>query len=215
MKIVKHTRKRRGKVILPVSYPEQKYSIVYADPPWFYSARPNGKGKAFGAGAQGHYPVMRIEDICSLPVADITDRNCMLFPWCTFPHLEHGLQVITSWGFKYTTQAFTWIKTYKKCGKPCFGVGYYTKSNAEVCLLATKGKPIKVSDSVSSVIISPREQHSKKPDEARDRIVQFCGDIRRIELFARESVEGWDCWGNEVESNVELIAPAARKGVAA
>jgi len=215
MSIERQAGKRSGKAVLPLTCPDQKYSIIYADPPWFYNSRPYGKGKAFGAGAQGHYPVMRTDDICALPVADIADDNCMLFLWTTFPQLENGLRVITSWGFTYKTLGFSWIKTNKKNGKPCFGVGFYTKSNAEVCLLATKGRPIKESNSVSSVIISQREQHSKKPDEARERIVQLCGDIPRIELFARQKVEGWDCWGNEVDSDIELVAPDVRKGVAA
>ena len=90
---------------------------------------------------------------------------------------------------------FTDEQGYEKNGKPFFGIGHYTKSNAEVCLLAIRGRPKVVSNYVSSVIISPREEHSKKPDEARDRIVQLCGDLPRIELFARQRVSGWDCWG--------------------
>ena len=97
-----------------------------------------------------------------------------------------------------------WIKTNKNNGKPFFGIGYYTKSNCEVCLIAVKGKPIKVSNSVSSVIISPRQEHSKKPDQIRDKIVELCGDVPRIELFARKKAEGWDVWGNEVESDINL-----------
>ncbi len=215
MNVVKKHRKCSGNEVLSLTNPDQKYSIIYADPPWFYNPRPHGKDKKFGAGARGHYPVMRTDDICALPVAEIADDNCMLFLWTTFPHLENGLRVITSWGFTYKTLGFSWVKTNKRNRQPCFGVGYYTKSNAEVCLLATKGKPIKVSNYLSSVIISPREQHSKKPDEARERIVQLCGDIPRIELFARQKVEGWDCWGNEVESSIDLCAPDMETGVAA
>jgi site-specific DNA-methyltransferase (adenine-specific) len=102
-----------------------------------------------------------------------------------------------AWGFTYCTFAFTWIKTNKD-GSPFFGVGYYTKSNPEICLLGRKGKPIKVSDSVSSVIISPKLGHSQKPPEARSRIEQLCGDVPRIELFAREKVAGWEPWGNQI-----------------
>lgn len=87
-----------------------------------------------------------------------------------------------------------------------FGVGYYTKSNAEICLLATRGKPHKLvkDNSISQVIMTPKTKHSRKPIECRERILQMLGDLPRIELFARQKVEGWDCWGNEVESDIKL-----------
>lgn len=140
---------------------------------------------------------MNFSDIESLPIQSITDENCMLFLWVTFPLLKEGLDLIKTWGFKYKTLGFSWIKTNKKSGTPFFGMGYYTRSNCEICLIGVKGKPIKISNTVSSVVISPREHHSKKPDCVRDRIVQLCGDIPRIELFARQSADGWDCWGLE------------------
>lgn len=141
---------------------------------------------------------MDILDIKELPIKKITENNCMLFLWVTFPNLQEGLDTIKAWGFTYKTLGFSWIKTNRKNGKPFFGIGYYTKSNCEVCLIGVKGKPIKQSNSVSSVIISPREEHSKKPAEARNKIVDLCGDVSRIELFARQIVDGWDCWGKEV-----------------
>jgi site-specific DNA-methyltransferase (adenine-specific) len=128
----------------------------------------------------------------------------MLFMWATFPQLQEALDVMKAWGFKYKTLGFSWIKTNRKNGKPFFGIGYYTKSNCEVCLIGVKGKPIKKSNSVSSVIISPIEGHSKKPDIVRQKIVEMCGDIPRLELFARQKSEGWDVWGNEVESDVKI-----------
>jgi site-specific DNA-methyltransferase (adenine-specific) len=112
--------------------------------------------------------------------------------------LDKQIRLFEDWGFRYRTVGFTWIKTNKNNGKIFFGVGYYTKSNAEVCLLGMKGQLKVVSDSVSSVIISPKERHSKKPDEVRDRIVQLFGDLPRIELFARQKTDGWDVFGNEV-----------------
>ena len=176
---------------------DKKYNIIYADPPWKYNDRCNTHTR-FGGGAMKHYNVMKIDSIKKIPVNKITADNCMLFLWVTFPYLQEGLDLMKTWGFKYKTLGFSWIKTNKSNGKPFFGIGYYTKSNCEVCLIGVKGKPIKQSNSVSSVIISPREEHSKKPDEVRDKIVELCGDIPRIELFARQSVDGWDCWGNEV-----------------
>ena len=147
---------------------------------------------------------MSLDQIKALPVPAITDSNAMLFMWATFPNLREALEVIDAWGFKYKTLGFSWIKTNRKNGKPFFGIGYYTKSNCEVCLLGVKGKPFKVSNSVSSVVISPKEAHSRKPPEVRDRIVQLCGDVPRVELFAREASPGWHVWGNEVQNDVVL-----------
>jgi N6-adenosine-specific RNA methylase IME4 len=178
-------------------FPEKKYQIIYADPPWSYRDKRDKHPRLCG-GATVHYHTMNIEELKSLPVARLSDDNCMLFMWATFPNLPEALYLIGSWGFKYKTLGFSWIKTNKINGKPFFGIGYYTKSNCEVCLIGVKGKPIKVNDSVSSVLIEPREIHSKKPDCVRDKIVTLCGDIPRIELFAREEADGWDAWGNEI-----------------
>ena len=172
----------------------KKYSIIYSDPPWAYRDRRDKHPRLCG-GASAHYKTMKTDEIMQLPVEEIAADDAFLFIWATFPNLPEAFRVIDGWGFSYRTSAFVWIKTNKKNGKPFFGIGHYTKSNAEVCLLAIRGRPKVVSNYVSSVIISPREEHSKKPDESRDRIVQLCGDLPRIELFARQRVSGWDCWG--------------------
>ena len=182
----------------------KKYQIIYADPAWSYRDKREKHPRLCG-GALRHYPTMKIEDIKSLPVADIAAENAMLFLWVTFPNLQEGLDVIKAWGFKYKTLGFSWIKTNKRSGTPFFGIGYYTKSNCEVCLIGVKGKPIKQSNSVSSVVIEPRGEHSKKPEKVRDLIVELCGDIPRVELFARKKSDGWDAWGNEVESDIDLF----------
>ena len=182
---------------------DKKYNIIYADPPWSYRDKRDKHPRLCG-GASAHYNTMTVEEIKNLPVNKLADDNCMLFIWVTFPNLQEGLDVIKAWGFTYKTLGFSWIKTNKKNGKPFFGIGYYTKSNCEVCLIGVKGKPIVVSNKVSSVIIAPREEHSKKPDIVRDKIVELCGDLPRIELFARQKVEGWDVWGNEVESDIHI-----------
>lgn len=182
----------------------KKYSIIYADPPWSYKDKRDKHPRLCG-GASVHYPTMSIEEIKKLPIQNISAENCMLFLWVTFPNLQEGLDTIKAWGFKYKTLGFSWIKTNKKNGKPFFGIGFYTKSNAEICLIGVKGKPIKVSNSISSVVIEPREEHSKKPTSIKSKIVQLCGDIPRVELFARQKTEGWDVWGNELENSVNLI----------
>ena len=163
-----------------------KYQIIYADPPWRYR-----QGKSMGTNFQGaadaHYETMDYLDICKLPIADLADTDCLLFMWVTFPMLVEGLEVIKAWGFEYKTVAFTWVKVNLVDNKPFFGVGYYTKSNAEVCLLGTKGHAHRLvkSNSVSQMIVEPKTVHSRKPAIARNKIVELVGDISRIELFAR------------------------------
>ena len=179
--------------------PMKRYSIIYADPPWKYNSRANHKTR-FRGGAEGHYKLMSMPDISALPLATIAAENCALFLWCTFPYLNEQIKLFEKWEFKYRTVGFTWIKTNPKNGKPFFGVGYYAKSNAEVCLLGIKGKMKPVSNKVSSVVIAPRREHSRKPDEVRERIVELFGDIPRIELFARQRVDGWDAQGDQLPS---------------
>lgn len=176
---------------------DKKYNLIYADPPWRYNARNNTKTK-FGGGAAGHYPTMTMQEIERLPIQRIAHENCALFLWVTFPYLDEQIKLFEKWGFRYTTLGFSWTKTNKKNGEPFFGVGYYAKSNCEVCLMGIKGKMTPITNEISSCVIAPREAHSKKPDEVRNRIVQLFGDVPRIELFARQHIEGWDCWGNEV-----------------
>jgi N6-adenosine-specific RNA methylase IME4 len=120
------------------------------------------------------------------------------------PKLNECFEVIKAWGFEYKTVAFTWVKLNKKSGTPFMGMGRWTRANAEVCLLATRGKPHRISASVHSVVMSAIERHSKKPDEVRKRIVELMGDIPRVELFARERADGWDAWGNEITSDIIL-----------
>lgn len=177
-----------------IDFPQKKYKIIYADPPWRYNDR-----KCNGA-CENHYSTMNLNDICNLPVEKITEKNSILFLWATYPMLKEALQVIESWGFKYTTIAFQWIKLNKKNPLPFFGLGRWTRGNTECCLLAKKGKISRINNSISQLIISPIEKHSKKPNEARDKIVKLIGDLPRIELFARKTYPGWDSWGNEVIS---------------
>ena len=171
----------------------KKYQIIYADPPWQFQA---------GGGRKPPYPVMKIRDIYRLPVQNITDKNCILFLWATYPHLAYCLETIKWWGFEFKTVAFTWVKTLN--GKYPIGTGYWTRANPEICLLGTKGNIKRKSASVRNLLISERQSHSEKPLEIRDRIIELVGDLPRIELFARQKVEGWDCWGNEVESDIDL-----------
>jgi site-specific DNA-methyltransferase (adenine-specific) len=147
---------------------------------------------------------MDLQDICNLRVNDISDNNCVLFLWVTFPFLSEGLEVIKAWGFNYITIAFNWIKRNKSdCGF-FFGLGRWTRGNSEVCLLAKKGKPKRINCAIDQLVFSPLRGHSQKPDEIRDRIVTLLGDLPRIELFARQKTKGWDVFGNEIESSIKF-----------
>jgi N6-adenosine-specific RNA methylase IME4 len=148
---------------------------------------------------------MELDDIAKLPLRDIAADRCALFVWVTGPLLDRQIEVIKTWGFEYKTIAFSWVKLNPSGDGVFFGVGFYTKSNVELCLLATRGQPIKpATDEVSQVIVAPRGEHSTKPDEAKRRIERLYPDARRIELFARRRDEHWHAWGNEVESDVIL-----------
>jgi len=178
----------------------KRYQIIYADPPWKYNVFSDRPPCARKPG-ESYYEVADLIDLVKLPIAELADENCVLFMWATYPALPVALKLIKEWGFHYRTVAFTWVKRNKQSESWFWGMGGWTRANAEICLLATRGNPKRLSKSVHSVIDSPIRGHSQKPDEARDRIVQLMGDLPRIELFARRKVEGWDCWGNEVESN--------------
>lgn len=183
-----------------IPFPKKKYNIIYADPPWRYNQRKNSNTK-FGGGVHAHYETMTMQELEQLPIQEIAADNCALLLWTTFPYLDQQIKLFEKWGFKYKTLGFSWIKTNPKNGSPFFGVGYYAKSNCEVCLLGIKGRMKPASNYVSSCVISPKREHSRKPDEIRDKIVELFGDLPRIELFARSGADGWDCWGNQAPEN--------------
>lgn len=174
----------------------KKYGIIYADPPWRYSQ------KRLSGAAEHHYNTMSIEELCALPVEELADRDCVLFLWATFPQLPAALRLVKAWGFTYKTVAFVWLKLNRKIRTWFYGLGFWTRGNAEICLLATKGRPQRKSAGIHQLIVSPIEQHSKKPEEAREKIIALMGELPRIELFARQETPGWDVWGNEVENSI-------------
>ncbi len=175
---------------------KKKYNIIYADPPWsFKHYSDKGKGRA----PDNYYKCQSLNDIKNLPIGDLAKDNCVLFMWVTYPFLEKSFEVLKAWGFKYKTVGFTWVKKNKKSDSWFWGMGYWTRSNAEICIIATRGKITRQSSSVHQIIDTPIEEHSKKPDITRKRIVELCGAMPRIELFARKKTEGWDTWGNEIK----------------
>lgn len=176
------------------------FNIILADPAWSYK----DKCHAGQRGASYKYDVTDTESICRIPVSSIAAKDCVLFMWSTMPMLPDALQVMEAWGFKYKTVAFVWVKSNKKSDTDFFGMGNWTRANAEACLLGVKGKPKRINASIRQVIRRPILSHSEKPPEVRDRIIQLMGDLPRVELFARTKTPGWSVWGNEIESDITL-----------
>ena len=180
-----------------ISFPDKKYQIIYADPPWsFGNCKLNVKTQ--GKEITNHYSVMSDGEILGLPVEKIADKNCLLFMWVVHSKLPFAIQTIEKWGFKYSTVAFEWLKR-TTTGKPVCFMGRWVCGGAiELCLLARKGSVPRIAKNVRRLIDYPRTKHSAKPPETKDRIVKLVGDLPRIELFARQQTSGWDVWGNEV-----------------
>lgn len=183
----------------------KRYSVIYADPPWSF----NDKMAGHSFSLDHEYQTESLGWITQVPVKQIADKNAVLFLWAVSALLPEAIAVIECWGFRYKTVAFCWIKNSNK-GRLVSNLGRWTMSGMELCLLATKGKPQRLSKNVKQLIFSERKFHSRKPPIVRERIVELMGDVPRVELFARpdkqlnldgsSTFDGWDVWGNEVES---------------
>lgn len=229
--------------------PSASQNIVYADPPWSYQQTvKNGALKRKDGTLI--YPSMSLKELCALgpDVQRVCKEDAALFLWATMPLLGEALELIKAWGFKYKTCFVTWVKTTKDGSRPAFGVGYYTRSNAELCLVAIRGKIASykrllpdeaargassmssvvheastdtrvnfltlLDDSSTPVVMTPRRQHSRKPEIVREMITRLMGDIPRVEFFARETCPGWTAMGNDVhhfEASEDQEALADRK----
>lgn len=177
-----------------INLPTGPFNIVYADPPWQFTCWAGDRGART---AESHYRTMRLADVCAMSVKSICAPDCALFLWVPSSMLPEGFRVIESWGFKYKTVAFVWVKRTRITRSFYWGMGHYTRSGAEICLLATKGRLPRISRSVHQVVEGVPQRHSAKPNEVRKRVVDLYGDVPRIELFAREQHEGWTVWGDD------------------
>lgn len=193
---------------LPAAVPSV-FDVVYADPPWAYDDKATARG-----GAVLHYTVTGDAQLAQMQIP--AAKDCVLFMWATFPKIEDAIALMRAWGFEYKTVAFLWVKANKKAtDSPFWGMGNWTRANAEVCLLGVKGKPKRQSKGVHQLIVEPEiitdpiMQHSKKPAVVRDKIVELMGDVPRLEMFAREAVPGWQVFGNEAPGSIAI--PARRK----
>ena len=178
-----------------------KYSVIYCDPPWDYKGQKqhNGKGGKETGGAVKHYDTITLKDLKGLNVHTICEEDCLVFMWTSSPHLDQAIDLMQSWGFKYATIAFVWDKQK-------VNPGFYTMSQCEICLVGKKGKipQPRGARNVRQFISEVRGKHSEKPTAVRDRITEMFPTQKKIELFARNKIEGWDFWGNEVDCDVDL-----------
>ena len=180
-----------------------RYGVILADPPWTHHVWGAGAGNNARTALQ-HYSVMTIDEIADLPVANFAAEDCALFMWTVWPNLFRAEEVVESWGFTYRTVAWVWAKLNTTSVGFFMGLGHYTRANSEVCLLAIKGSMPVAAHDVLSLIVSPRRQHSRKPDEQYGKIERLYPDVPKLELFARHQQPGWDVWGSEVEDTISM-----------
>lgn len=188
-------------------WPVGRYNVILADPPWPYDDRCRHRG-----GAVRHYPVMTPEEMGALPVWVLAADRAVLFLWATGPNLPMALETMAQWGFRYRCVAFTWLKS--NADNTLFlGMGHYTRSNAEFCLLGVRGKSLpRLCKAVPMAQIHARGKHSAKPGAFRREIERLYGAVPRVELFAREYAAGWDCWGDGVAGDCEGGRKVSHKG---
>jgi N6-adenosine-specific RNA methylase IME4 len=198
--------KRRAKQNnLPEFYPllpKKKFDIIYADPPWHYNGKmqfdKTGKGveeidlskKIFISSAVFKYPTLRLDELKAIPVYEIAKDDSLLFMWTTNPHLAQAIDLGREWGFAYKTVAFVWDKLSHNPGQ-------YTLSNCELCLLFKRGRIPKPrgARNIQQLVRIPRGEHSAKPIEVANAIERMFPTQKRIELFARRRLVGWEAWG--------------------
>lgn len=186
--------------------------MLYLDPPWNFKVY-SLKGKSKARHPSHHYNVMTTDEIAALPVQELAAPDCVMIMWFSWPQLEDALRLIKTWGFTYKTCAFCWIKAdgtqidmFRDDIPADMTLGYWTRSNSEAALLATRGTPKRLDAGVRQAIIEPRREHSRKPDEIYSRIDRLLGGLK-IELFARTRRENWLSWGNQTER----FAPMSRQ----
>jgi N6-adenosine-specific RNA methylase IME4 len=185
------------------------YGAIYVDPPWRFATwnkatavQKRGSKTTYFASV-AHYNTMTTEEIITLPVSELAAIDSVLFMWIVWPMLEDALSLIKAWDFDYKTCAFCWMKAdasqidlFTDAITPRMLMGYWTRANSEVCLLATRGNPKRLNADVRQGIIEPIREHSRKPACIHERIERLVAGPY-IELFARQQHAGWDCWGNE------------------
>lgn len=187
--------------------PKHHFGVICADPPWrFRTWSETNQHKS----ASKHYDLMTTDDIKAMPVASLAADDCCLFLWCINPMLPQGFEVLSAWGFTFKTLAFCWAKTTSRthqswAPKYHVGLGHWSRANVEICILGTRGRPKRLAKDVRQLIVEPRREHSRKPE-------QFFKSVERLasgpylELFSRTEREGWSTFGNETGKFNEVAA---------
>ncbi|WP_316200866.1 MULTISPECIES: MT-A70 family methyltransferase [unclassified Bradyrhizobium] len=180
------------------------YGLVMIDPPWkFATYSDKGRGKS----AEQHYETMSIEDILALPIKDLAHPDGMyVWLWATAPMYDQARMCFEFWEVKYVTQG-VWVKMTKNGQKPTFGTGYALRNCHEPFLIGKVGKPSIHSRSIRSAILSPRREHSRKPDEAYAMADEMAGIYPKADIFSRQARPGWDAWGHETEKFTPAAEP--------
>lgn len=175
------------------------YQIIYADPPWDYDGHIQHNGIMTTGSAICHYPTMTLEQMKQMKVKEICHPDCLLFMWTSSPHLPLALELMKAWGFEYKTVAFVWDKQR-------VNPGYYTMSQCEICIVGKRGRipTPRGARNVKQFLSEQRGVHSKKPDEIRNRIVTMFPSQKKLEMFSRDRVDGWDAFGNQVENSIQI-----------
>ena len=174
--------------------PLHHFGVVLADPPWrFVTRSPKGEGRS----ACQHYDTMTFDEIAALPVNIVTADDCWLALWVADPHIPLGLKLMEAWGFTFSGKAFTWVKQNPSGSGWHLGLGFTTRKNTESCWLGRRGKPKRLSKGVRELIIAPRREHSRKPDEIYERVERLASGPF-LEL-ARQRRSGWASWGDQVD----------------
>lgn len=185
-----------------------RFGVIYADPAWkFETWSPQGQDRA----AANHYTLTTLDGMKAMPVEALASDDCVLFMWVSDPMLPHALELIAAWGFTFKTVAFTWVKASKTGEAEHLGNGYWTRANPEMCLLASRGKPERLHADVRQLLVHPVMEHSRKPEEAANRIMRMVAGPY-LELFARRPRDGWVSWGNELEFRLPPIEAARSAG---
>lgn len=186
---------------------DRKYRVIYADPAWQFNNKNTGGSMTSSAEAQ--YTVTSLADMAALPVAKLADDHCLLVMWWVGSMPQEAIDLCKAWGFRLVNMnGFVWRKMTKRW-LPHFGMGFTTRAGSESALIGVRGKVSELikDRAVRAVIEAEVGKHSQKPNEFRVAIQKMCGDVPRIELFARESAAGWDCWGNEAPAAEATSAP--------
>lgn len=204
--------------------PRNHFRAILADPPWAFQTWWSGRSNKLPSpkkkfsypsrATEADYEVMREAELSALPVGDLAADDCVLVMWICWPVLEQSLRIMKAWGFDYKTCGFCWVKghagqieMFREDITPHMTLGYWTRSNSEVALLGTRGKPKRQAADIRQAIIEPRREHSRKPNCVHDRIERLV-DGPYLELFARQQRPNWTAWGNETEKfkRVESVA---------